>query len=189
MTIKKFSIFTSIIISIVLITSIVLGCVKVDNGLDIANPDKILIYKETSTGLELTASGRPKDYKKVKNLYNEMTNLSILDHMLNGRGIKDMPSQDIDGLNGTWKESYKTSGYCIELIFDEQQSVVVNVDGSTKVLEFYGLIMRVTKTTLGEETAIYYSSSTGSSKSYSGNPILVATKQNKLYKFIDSLDI
>ncbi|MBQ3158219.1 MAG: hypothetical protein IJB98_00830 [Clostridia bacterium] len=188
MTIKKFSIFTSIIVAIVLITSIVLSCVKVDNGLDIASPDKILIYKETSTALELTIEKRPGDYKKVKKLYNDMTNLSIMDRMLNSRGIKDMPGQDIDNINGTWKDSYKTTGYCIELIFDEQQSVVVSVDGNTKVLEFYGLIMRVTKTVLGEETAIYYSSSTGSSKSYNSNPILVATKQNKLYKFIDNLD-
>lgn len=188
MTIKKFSIFTSIIVAIVLITTIVLSCVKVDNGLAVAEPSKIVVYKESSTGLELSMDKRPKDFKKANNYYEEMTNLSIIDHMLNGRKIKDMPGQDVDGDKGTWKESYKTSGYCIELIFDEEQSIVVNCDGDTKIIEFYGLIMQVKKTTLGEETAIYFSTSTGSSKSYSGKPILVASKQNKLYKFINSLN-
>lgn len=188
MTIKKFSILTLIIVAMVLITTIVLGCVKIDNGLSVSEPDKIIIYKESTTGLELSMDKRPGDFKKVYNLYKDMTDLSIVNHLVNGRGINGQPSQDIDGSEGTWKETYKTSGYCIELIFDEEQSVVVNIDGKTKVIEFYGVIMQVTKNSLGEETAIYFSTSTGSSKSYSSNPILVGAKQNNLYKFIKNLE-
>ena len=47
--------------------------------------------------------------------------------------------------------------------------------------------MKVEKTIIGHETALYYSTSTGSSKSYNKNPILVSTKQNAMYNFMKNL--
>lgn len=189
MTIKRFSIIASIIIGIVLITSIVLSCVKIDNGLNIAQPDKIIIYKESSTGVEFSQEQRPGDFNKLNNLYKNSTRLSIMDHLLNGRNIKELPSQDLDEEYGNWLVSNKENNYCVELIFDEKQSTVVEIEGNTKVVEFYGLIMIVEKSTLGHEVAMYFSNSTSSSKSYTKAPILISAKQNGLYKFIENFEI
>jgi len=73
------------------------------------------------------------------------------------------------------------------MIFDEKQSVVVTAEGNTKVVEFYALIMILDKTSNGGEAALYFSTSEGTSKSYSKSPILVNAKLNDLYDFAKSL--
>ena len=67
--------------------------------------------------------------------------------------------------------------------------MVVNIDGNTKVVEFTGLIMKVGKSRLGKEVALYFSTSTSDSKNYSKSPILITMDQNKLYNFIDDIAV
>ena len=106
---------------------------------------------------------------------------------LNGKNLKLEPSQDVKQKYSTWKESNKSDNYCMELIFEEKQSIIVTVDGNTKVIEFYGLIMVLNKTSNGAEVAMYFSTSEGTSKNYTTSPILVNAKQNGLYKLAASL--
>lgn len=187
MTIKKFTIFTSIIIGIIIVTSIVLGCVKIDNGLKFDEPQKFKVYAKSSIGLEYSKETTPSKYNELNNLYKEMTNLSIFKYMINGVGLDIEPGQDMAENEDSWLESNKSNYYCLEVIFEDKQSTVVNVNGDTKVVEFYALIMKVEKSVTGKEVALYFSTSEGSSKSYSKNPLLVMAKQNKVFKFIDKV--
>lgn len=182
MTLKKFGIFSSIIISLIIITTIVLACVKVDNGLNIDEPEKIIVYAKTATGVTYTKEGTPKNYNELKKLYKEMTNISIFNYMINGESIQKQPSQDLNS-KYEWSSSNKSSYYCVEFKFNKKQTVVVKVDEGTKVIEFYSLIMTVEESNLGKETAIYFTTSEGSS-SYQKSPLLVTAKQDKIYDFI-----
>ena len=187
MNLKRFGIIASIIIVLIIATTIVLGCVKVNNGLDLDQPSKIVIYNKSSVGVEYTSETTPSKYNKVKEMYEEMTSLSVFDYMLNGISLNQQASQDLSQDYATWKESNKSNNYCLELIFSEKQSVVVSINGNTKVVEFYALIMTIEESSHGKETALYFSTSSGTSKSYSTSPILVTAKQSKLYDYISNL--
>ena len=183
MTLKKFGIFTGIIAAIIVITTIVLSCIRVDCGLGLT-PDKIIVYSESSVGVEYTEETTPSRYNRLNSLLNSSTNLSIIDYMFRGVSLNSKPSQDIDNEYGRWSENNKSNGYCVELIFNDKQTVIVSIDGDTKVVEFYGLIFMVEDSIASREVAIYFSTSEGSSKSYTTNPILLNAKQNKLLSYL-----
>lgn len=182
MNLKRFSIISAVIIGLIIATIITLACIKVDNGLSLDDPSKIIIYSKSTVGTQYSLEETPSKYRQAKKAYEEMTNLSVIDYMITGKSLKLEPSQDVKQKLDTWKETNKSNNYCVELIFDEKQSVVVSVDGDTKVVEFYALIMIVNKTTYSHEVAMYFSTSEGTSKSYTTSPILVKAKQNALYK-------
>lgn len=183
MTLKKFGIFTGIIAAIIVITTIVLSCIRVDCGLGLT-PDKIIVYSESSVGVEYTEETTPSRYNKLNSLLNSSTNLSIIDYMFRGVSLNSKPSQDIDNEYSRWSENNKSNGYCVELIFNDKQTVIVSIDGDTKVVEFYGLIFMVEDSIASREVAIYFSTSEGSSKSYTTNPMLLNAKQNKLLSYL-----
>lgn len=187
MTLKKFGIISSVIVSILVVITIVLSCVKVNCGLMLSAPSKFLLYNETSVSIALTEKNNPGDFKKMNELYNQMTNLSIINYMVNNKAIKSKPGQDLDDKYSRWIGTNKSENVCLELIYDDKQTIIVEVDGDTKIIEFYGLIMIVNNNVIGSEVAIYFSTSESETKSYSQNPILVNAKQNKLYKFIQEV--
>ena len=189
MNLKRFSIISAIIIGLLIATLITLACVKVDNGLSINDPSKIIVYTKSTVGTEYSEEKTPAKYKKVKKLYNEMTNLSVIDYMITGKSLRLEPSQDLDQEYPTWDNSKnKSNYYCVELIFDEKQSIIVNIDGNTKVIEFYALIMTIQKSNLSREVAVYFSTTEGTSKNYSSSPILINAKQNGLFEYIQSMN-
>ena len=119
-----------------------------------------------------------------------MTQLSILDYMLHGNVIDTMPGNDYDEEYDTWSYTDKQENYCLELIFKEKQSSVVKVDGDTKVIDYYGLIMVVKKTTLSHEVALYFSTTEDyeTTKSYSKSPILVNANQSGILKYLKTIE-
>ena len=187
MNLKRFSIFTSIIIAIIIATVITLSCIKIDNGLKTDEPVKFNLYAKTSVSTQYSKTETPSKFNEVNELYKEMTRLSLLDKTLTGRKMHAMPSQDIEQNYPTWKEANKSDYYCLEVIFEEKQSITVSIDGNTKVIDFYGLIMKVTKSTTSKEVAMYFSTSEGTYKSYSTSPILINANQSGMYKYIDKL--
>lgn len=192
MSLKKFSIFTAIIVSILVVLTVVLSCIKVDSGLKI-EPDKIIVYLKDSAGVTCyddSVNQRNKThFAELKKRYKNMTKLSIMDYMLRGKAVDVTPSQDLDDKYDVWSYSNKSNFYCLELIFKEKQSVVVKIGEDTKVVDFYALIMKVEKSSLSHEVALYFSSTSDydASKSYSSSPILVNANQNSIYKYLDKM--
>lgn len=188
MNLKRFSIISAVIIGLIITTIITLACIKVDNGLGLDDPSKIIFYSKSTVGTQYSLEETPSKYNKANKLYKEMTNLSVIDYMITGKSLKLEPSQDVNQKYDTWKDVNKSNNYCLELIFDEKQSIIVNVDGNTRVVEFYSLIMILQKSSNGKEAVMYFSTSEGTSKNYSTSPILVNAKQNDLYKLAKSLE-
>lgn len=186
MNIKKFAIVSCCFVLLILATIITLGCVKVNSKLDIDEPTTFVYYVKSSVGVK-KSSDEPKIYNNLKKCVKEMTDLSIFDYMVKGISLKAKPCQDY---NNKYKYSYdlKEKGICLEMQFDKTQSIVVEIDGNTKVIEFTGLIMQVKDSSKAQEVALFFSTSTGESKTYKeDNPILIVAKQNKLYNYISSL--
>ena len=190
MNFKKFSIFASIIAALIVIMVVIFGCLRINNGLALKDPDSILVYAKSAVAKEYTEKDSPKIYGELKDLYNNMTNLNVFDYMLSKNDVNSKPTQDLDNKFKEWTNTNKSNGYCLEFIFSDtnKQAVVVTVDGDTKVIEFYGLIMKVEENAGVQKVALYFSNSTGSSKNYSTNPIVVIGKQNNLFKYLNELN-
>ena len=188
MNFKKFAICTSIIIGIIVVTMVVLGCVHINNKLEIDTPTSYVVYLKSSAGKEYTEETHPSKYKKFNELLNNSTNLNVFDYMAKGLSLDAKASQDYSNQFVDWKEANKAENVCLEMVFDKKQTMVVNVQGNTKVVEFYSLIMQVDSSSRASRVALYFSNSTGSVKNYQEkNPICVVMKQSKLYKFLNSL--
>ncbi len=187
MNVKKFSILTAVVVGVMLIITIVLGCVPINVPVS-PTPDQIVVYNMTSTGITYDKDQRPSKYEKLCKLYKNTTKLSIFDYMLKGQAVTKMPSQDINNTLGNWTDDNKKNYVCIEVIFKETQNVVVEIDGDTKAIKFTSLIMKVEKTFSCHQVAVYFSTSTGSYHSYQTSPILIYAKQNKLFKYIRTLN-
>ena len=77
MNFKKFSIIASAIASFVLIVVIICGCLRVNNGLHLNDPDKILVYSKSTIAKEYTKQDSPKVYGELKSLYENMTEFTL----------------------------------------------------------------------------------------------------------------
>ena len=188
MTVKKFSILTSIIVGIIFITTIILGCVKADNGLNLSAPKSIILYNENSIIVELTKEATPSKYKTASNKYNDMTKLNMFDYMFSSKSIKDKPTQDLAQKYATWNKVNKTNKYTFELVYDEKQTVVVEIDGDTRVVEFYALIMTIDDSIFAKDVLLYFSKTKGNERKYTTSPIIIKGKQRALYKYIATID-
>ena len=189
MNLKRFSIISAIIVGLVLVATIVLSCVKIDNPLQIATADKITVYSQTSAGVDFSMKDTPAKYKRLVKEVENMTKLTIFDCMLKDYDLKREPSQDVDKKYPTFDKSKTTTEkYCVELVFDEEQEMKVVVDQDTKVIKFTALIFALSSENSGQELALYYST-TGVNedyKTYTTQPILIKAKTNKILEYIKS---
>ena len=184
---KKFSIVASIIAALIVVMVVIFGCLKVNNGLEINNPDSILVYSKSVVANEYTLEETPSVYNKLKSLYKEMTNLTVFDFMLSKNDIHTKPTQDINNKYKEWTNVNKQSGYCVVFLYNEKQSIIISIDCDTKVIEFYGLIMQVSENVGVQKIALYFSTTSGSSKTYSDSPIVVIGKQKAMFNYVKEL--
>ena len=189
MNLKRFSIISAIIVGLVLVATIVLSCVKIDNPLQIATADKITVYSQTSAGVDFSMKDTPAKYKRLVKEIENMTKLTIFDCMLKDYDLKREPSQDVDKKYPTFDKSKTTTEkYCVELVFDEEQEMKVVVDQDTKVIKFTALIFALSSENGGQELALYYSTTSVNEdyKTYTTQPILIKAKTNKILEYIKS---
>lgn len=192
MNFKKFAIVASVFIGVVFTLMIVLGCIHVDNSFEIDEPSKIIYYVKSSVGVERTKSESPKVYENITEKFNKSIKLTVFDYMAKGLSLNAKPGQAGSTDYSSYTATLKENGVCVEYIFSDKQSIVVEVDGNTKVVEFYSFIMEVKDSSRAKEVALYFSTSSGEYKDYANEstskyPILIVAKQNKLYNYIMSL--
>ena len=191
MNLKRFSILSAIIVAIMVITTIVLSCVKIDNPIGLPDADIIMVYSKTSSGSEFTKTDRPEKYNRLKEEVKNMTKLSVMDCMINDWDLHRTPSQDV---NNTYKKFDKYAvtpeNYCVELIYEEKQELLIEFEGDTRVIPFYALLFVVQESEHGQEIALYFSTTEGldSTKTYSSssNPILIKGDTTNLFEYITS---
>ena len=191
MNLKRFTIISSIIIALIVVATIVLGCVKVDNPLALPNADVIVVYSEGSS-VEYTKEGTPAKYNRLAKEVKNITKLTILECMVNDYDLKRVPSQALDGKYDSFSKSTATSeNYCVELVYEKKQSLLVSYEGDTKVVEFYALLFIVEESGNGQEIALHFSTTEGidSYKSYTKSPITIEGKTDKLLVYINSSEV
>jgi len=188
MTLKKFSIFSAIIISVIILLNIILCFIVIPTPFKItADPSSITIYNYSvsSTGKTITKSNSYKEhYNNLLNAFIYSTNLSIFERAVSGSNVFDKATQDVGNRQPNWN-SVKNKNVTIEMNFSEKQSIIVCVNGNTKQIDYYGIALVVNNNTFVKDTVIYYKTSSGGA--YTNSPIILGAKTNKLYKIITSI--
>lgn len=189
MGLKRFSIYSSIIMACVMIVCIVCCFIVIPSTITFENdPTSITVYNYniSSTGVTSTKTNtHANDYNNLLNEFKNTTNLTVFQRIFSGANIYKKPSQDLKQLKPTWSTAKKGTA-TIEMSFNEKESFIVTIDGDTKKIEFYGLAMVVSSSILVHEVALYFK--TTPSGTYTSAPILIQMKTNKLYKTIESID-
>lgn len=190
MELKKFTIYSTVIVSLLLISCIVCCFIIIPTPYSFTEkPSSITVYNYTksSTGITVTQTNTHKnDYDKLYENFVTSTNLSIFERIVSGANIYEKPSQDISQKRPTWSTA-KSGNVTMELSFDNKQSIVVFVNGNSKQIDFYGVAMVVSSSNLVHEVALYYK--TTKNGSYTSSPILLQAKTRNLYKIISSINM
>ena len=188
MSLKKFSICASIIMSVMIVATIIFCFVIIPAPFKISeDASSITVYNQnvSSLGKTITKSNNEKDnYEKILKAFVETTNLSIFERAVSGANIFSKPTQDLNQSSPTWA-SVKKKDVTIELSFTNKQSIIVSINGNTKQIDFYGLALVVEDSSFVHDVEIYFKTTAGGA--YTSNPIIINAKTNKLYDAITSL--
>lgn len=182
MSLKKLGIvlciFTSIIVGII----VVFACVKTDPNLQMNKPAKYIVYNNSSAGKTITQEEKSSYEKLTKGIEN-CFKVNIFNTLASRKEVGYKPSQDIKNVYPTFSKSSST--VYVEMVFDKIQTMIVEIDGDTRAIDYFSLIFEVKDSNRVKEIAIYHSSTTN--QKYTTSPILVLGKQNKLYDLIFEL--
>ena len=187
MDLKKFSIFSSIIIGSMMILCIVFSFIVIPTPFRVSEePNSITVYnyQKSSTGTTYTKtnSGK-KTYEKLYAEFVNMTNLSVFERAASGVNIYSKATQDLNQSQPTWANA-KSNNITMELSFKNKQSIILSINGNTKQIDFYGLAFVVNNYNFVNDIILYYK--TTSTGSYTSSPIILGAKTNNIYKIINN---
>jgi len=178
MSIKKLGIILCVFTSVIISIFVVFACVRVNPNLQMKEPTKFILYKNSNTGKTITT--QDKNYNRLKEEFEKSFKVSIFNTLVSNKKVGYKPSQDIDNVYPTFSKN--SSNVYIEIMYDTVQTIIVENDGNTHAIDYFSLIFEVKNDRGVKEVAIYHSSS--NNQKYTISPILVLGKQNKLYNTI-----
>ena len=189
MNLKKFSIFATVIISIIALMCVVFCFIVIPAPFKISeDPASITVYNYnvSTVGKTVTKSNSEKEnYEKLLKAFVETTNLSIFERAVSGANVYSKPSQDIKQEEPTWS-SVKNKNMTFEISFSNKQYIILSIDGNTKPIGFYGLAFVVESNPFVHQVVMYYK--TTSAGTYTSSPILIHANTSRLHSIIQSME-
>lgn len=174
-----------VMLSVMIVTISILGIMQTNYGLNLANPSHVNIYKNNTT-VTSSYSANDEEYSKIIQLYNEMTEKTILRQLLEGRYLDKLPSEDLN--QAAWYELKKVSGIYIEFVYDNPQKLIISRNGSTRRIDIKAIIFKAGKSYYYEDLLIYYRTSetyeTQDSQKETVYPITVNANTNDLFNYL-----
>lgn len=180
---------TAIILVAIITTSIISVFTYTSDGLPAGSPKSINVYYASTS--ETTYEKGTENYNKILKGYTQMTRFSLFNQVASGFHINEKTNQDLSG-NSSWSETNKLSSgwFSVEFIYDENQKVVVEVDGNTRVITFRSLIFLIDNSDERQDLKIYFSTldtrvyNTSESKAY---PFIVQAKTADFYNTLQEI--
>lgn len=174
-----------VMLSAMIVTITILGVMQTNYGLNLADPTHINIYKNNTTAT-VSYSTQDEQYSKIIQLYNEMTEKTILRQLLDGKYLDKLPAENLN--QTAWYELKKVSGVYVEFVYETPQKLIVSRNGSTRKLDVLAIIFKVSKTNSYSDLLIYYRTTsnyeTEDSQKETVYPITVNANTNDLFDYI-----
>lgn len=176
---KKFGIVAIIISSVIVVTCIVLCFIKTDTPLTISTPSTFYLYNNSTTATQITENEDSEKFNRIYSSLKDMTSLNVFVRLAQGGKLDEKPSQDVDCEIGYYSNQLKQENLCLEVVFDEIQRQIIQIDGNTKVLEYYSMLFVVEKS--GTHTVAIYLNQNSGNRVYTGLPMLVRANTTNLF--------
>ena len=191
MTYKKFGILSLCILTVIAITSFVLGFIKTDTKLNQTKPLAFYIYNHSTTSTQVTSESNNKLYEKLCSELENITTMTIANRLIQGGNLTEEPTQDISQTYGeVTLNLIKFEHIVIEVIFEEKQQQIVNVGGNHKMLEYYSLAFAIDETAPRLNVmCLSLTPSANQNKVYNGSPMLVRSTTSGLFNTIREAEI
>lgn len=181
---KKFSIFAIIISAVIIAVSLTLCFVKTDTygeKLNLSAPEYFVVYDGSEAGTKIDSSNA--DFEKLSNAFLSMTNVSIFSRLVFAGVLdEDVSQEQITNISaGYYSSTMKHQNTCIEACYNEKQAQIVNIDGNTRVIEYYSLLFEISSSGT-RRVYIYFDSDNITNHTYNGLPLITTGNTETLLK-------
>ena len=180
MNYKKFGLVSIVIAVVIVAVCVVLCFIPSSTPLNISTPAYFNIYNHSTAATQITKENNEAKFNLINSCLQDMTQMSVFSRVAQGGKLDEKPSQDEDYEIGYFSTQLKQENLCLEVVFSDLQRQIVEVDGNTKVLEFYRMIF-VVNGEGAQVLPIYLNHNAGNDNLYTGLPMLVRTNMVNLY--------
>ena len=189
---KIFSIIAAVMSGLVIALLVTTCFIKTNVNSKANDPKFIYVFdKSTTATVSNGYNVDSKEYKDILNNLNKLTRVSIFDRLVNNTDVKPTFQQDVEGKYSKWTTDLKLDNIVVELVYDQQQDMVVYVGEDTRVISYFCLAYVIPLNNKFSDLIIYYSitnSDSAKDESYADcTPISVKCKAGKFNKFVSTL--
>lgn len=182
---KKFTIFCSVVIALVLSVLIALSSTTVTYELDFANANAYRIYMTDTTVAKKEISKTSDDFADVTKLIEDLLTSSLIVRNISGDGLDTKVVQDLSGKFENYSSSVLRDNFAVAIDYTVPKEQKVYYQGDSKVITHYGYLVVLGKEKKQQEIKIYYRTSSSTS-TYQNNPMVVKGDTTKLINYIEN---
>ena len=154
---KIFTIVSAVISALVVAFLITISFVKTSVAIEHNNPKYVVVFNQSTTSTRTNGyTAEDKEYGQVLEGIKEISNISILNRLINNTKIFATVEQNLDRTYAKWNTSLKQTNIVVELIYDKQQDVIVTNNGYTKVVSYFCLSYVIPVTDKFADVIVYY---------------------------------
>lgn len=162
---KLFTIISAGICALVLTFILVISFVKVNIKIESGNPYMIYVYNKSTVALNSEGYKEgSSQYNKVLEALDKTTSISILKRLTNKTKVNENIKIDMVGQISKYSTDMKQNHIVVEMIYDEQQDVVVYHEGNSRVISYYAIMYVLRPNNEFFDIIVYYSSTNDSTK-------------------------
>ena len=189
---KIFSIISAVICGLVIVFISTLSFIKTNVAIIQNNPVSIYVFNESTTATK--ANGYTKDnaeFNEILKKLKKVSSVSIFTRLVNQTDATPKVEQDLNGTFTSYSTDIKQENIVIELVYDNQQDIVVYVGEDTRVISYFCLSYVIPVNNKFADVVIYYAttnSDDSKNESYAScDPLVIKGKAGSFQKFVDKL--
>lgn len=167
--------------SILLISLIILSILQTNTSINLPNPDKIKIYKLSTTASNTYSKGSD-EYNEVLALYNNMFEKTYLEQLADNNILSSTINEDPN--KEPWADANYETGVFIEFTYDSAKKLIINRDGNTRRVDVTSVIIQLTKNDKSEQVSVFYKVPKETTSSSNSNKKEQQTEKEKCYPLI-----
>lgn len=187
---KKFIIISAVMTASILIMLLTMCFIKTAPNFTYSQPSSVMAYAKSSVAIkngkgDSEFSPNSQTYKDLTSEVDKMFKISMFKRVIKGDTVNPVVGQDIEGKTDSWSSTLLSKNYAVAFNYKKKQRQIVNYDGDTKVVEYYGFVIILSEESSFTEVKIYFK--TGTDSSYTNNPMLAYGNTKNLIKAIENL--
>lgn len=157
---KIFIIVSSVIMVGVITLLIVLSNIRTNSNIEHEKPASIYVYNKTNNPTIIKEDN--ENYAKIMNGLENMTNMSLFDRLIKLKTLDTSHHLSKDGTYAKWTTELSMGNYVIELVYNDEQDVVVYDGEHTRVISYFCVYYVFSARSDFSDIAVYYSSTNDS---------------------------